>query len=271
MKGKDSKTNDKKNRYLIKSVIKAFQILETMSKPNEEIRIKDLAETVNMEQSTIHRFLLTLTHLGYIEQNETNGRYRLSLKLFEIGNSLIHSLDLHSQSSPILHELNKKYGETVHLVVLDKGEAVFVNKLTTFPVLVTYSYIGKRIPAHCIASGKALLAYLPQDELDEIIRNKGLPQLTSNTITDAEEFKKHLAVIREQGIAYDFGELEPLVNCVAAPVKNHIGQVIAAVSVSGPASRLDKNRLKIIGSEVKEAVGIISEKFGYKQVNTAIK
>jgi len=235
-----------------------------MSKHNEEMRIKDLAEIMKMEQSTVHRFLLTLEHLGYVEQIEKNGKYRLSLKLFEIGNNLIQSLDLHSQSLPVLHELNKKMGETVHLVVLDKGEAVFVNKLATYPTLVTYSYIGKRAYAHCIASGKVLLAYLPQDELDKIIKEKGLPQFTSNTITNVEVFKNHLARIREEGVAYDFGELEPLVNCVAAPVKNHAGEVIAAVSVSGPANRLDKNRLREISAEVKEAAKIISEKFGYK-------
>lgn len=257
-------TDDKKSKYLIKSVIKAFQILETMSKYNEEMRIKDLAAIMKMEQSTVHRFLLTLEHLGYVEQTEKNGKYRLSLKLFEMGNNLIQSLDLHSQSLPVLHELNKKLGETVHLVVLDKGEAVFVNKLATYPTLVTYSYIGKRSYAHCIASGKVLLAYLPQDELDNILKQKGLPQFTSNTITNVEIFKRHLARIREEGVAYDFGELEPLVNCVAAPVKNHVGHVIAAVSVSGPSNRLDANRLKEISIDVKEAAKTISEKFGYR-------
>ncbi|HHU77140.1 MAG TPA: IclR family transcriptional regulator [Firmicutes bacterium] len=256
---------DRKSKYLIKSVIKAFQIMETMSKPNEEIRIKDLAAAMDMEQSTIHRFLLTLEHLGYVEQTEKNGKYRLSLKLFEVGSSLIHSLDLHSQTSPVLHELNKRFGETVHLVVLDKGEAVFVNKLATFPTLVTYSYIGKRCHAHCIASGKVLLAHLTPGEFENIIREKGLPQFTANTLTDVEELKKHMVEIRKEGLAYDFGELEPLVNCVAAPVKNHAGQVIAAVSVSGPASRLDLEKLKKIGSEVKETVDTISQKLGYSQ------
>jgi len=219
---------------------------------------------MQMEQSTVHRFLLTLEHLGYVEQTEKNGKYRLSLKLFEMGNALIQSLDLHSQSLPVLHELNKKLGETVHLVVLDKGEAVFVNKLATYPTLVTYSYIGKRAYAHCIASGKVLLAYLTQEELDNVLKQKGLPQFTENTITDAETLKKHLAKIREEGVAYDFGELEPLVNCVAAPIKNHTGQVIAAVSVSGPSYRLDAEHLKKISADVKEAARTISEKFGYR-------
>ena len=113
------------DRYIVKSVVKAFQILEYMSRDNEESRVKDLSKNMNMEQSTIHRFLLTLEHLGYVQQAEKNGKYRLSLKLFEMGNNLIQSLDLHSQSLPVLQELNKKLGETVHLTVLDKGEAVF--------------------------------------------------------------------------------------------------------------------------------------------------
>lgn len=259
-----SKTTDKKNKYLVKSVIRAFHILETMSKTNEKIRIKDLAVAMDMEQSTIHRFLLTLEHLGYVKQTEKNGRYHLSLKLFELGNNLINSLDLHSLSSPVLRELNQMFRETVHLVVLDKGEAIFVNKLASFPTLVTYSYIGKRCHAHCIASGKMLLAYLPQDELDDILKDKGLPRYTNNTITNVEDFKKHLTQIREEGIAYDFGEYEPLVNCVAAPVKNHLGQIIAAVSISGPASRLGSDRLGEISSEVKNTVRTISKKLGYK-------
>jgi IclR family transcriptional regulator, KDG regulon repressor len=253
------------DRYIVKSVVKAFQILEHMSRDNEEIRVKDLSRKMNMEQSTVHRFLLTLEHLGYVQQAEKNGKYRLSLKLFEMGNNLIQSLDLHSQSLPVLQELNKKLGETVHLTVLDKGEAVFVNKLITYPTVVAYSYIGKRSYAHCIASGKVLLAYLSQDKLDDVISKKGLPRFTSSTITDVDEFKRHLAKIREEDLAYDFGELEPAVNCVAAPIKNFMGRVVAAVSVSGPSSRMEINRLQEIGVEVKEAARTISEKFGYRE------
>ncbi len=260
----NTETEDKNSRYLIKSVIKSFQILETMAMHNKEIRAKDLSEMMDMEQSTVHRFLLTLEHLGYVKQTEKNGKYYLSLKLFEMGNNILQSLDLHSQSLPVLQELNKRLNETVHLVVLDKGEAVFVNKLISHPSVVAYSYIGKRSYAHCIASGKVLLAYLPQEELDDVLNKRGLPKFTNNTITDIYEFKKHLAVIREEGFAYDFGEYEPIVNCVAAPVKNHIGQVIAAASVSGPSSRLDMEKLKEIGVEVSNAASTISEKLGFK-------
>ncbi|NLL21762.1 MAG: IclR family transcriptional regulator [Firmicutes bacterium] len=253
------------SKYLIKSVIKAFQIIEAMSVHNDEIRVKDLSKKMNMEQSTVHRFLLTLEYLGYVKQTEKHGKYCLSLKLFELGNNLIQTLDLHSQSLPVLQALNKKLEETVHLVVLDKGEAVFVNKLAVYPTVVTYSYIGKRTHAHCLASGKVLLAYLSQGELHEIINNKGLPRYTDNTITDEEELKNHLAEIRKEGLAYSFGEFEPIVNCVAAPIYNHMGQVLAAVSVSGPANRLNGERLKEIGAEVKKAASDISKKFGYKE------
>lgn len=259
------KATEDKSRYFIKSVLKAMQLLEFMSIHNNEIRVKDLSRELNMEQSTVHRFLLTLEHLGYVHQTEKNGKYRLSLKLFEMGNNIIQSLDLHSQSLQVLQDLHKRMGETVHLVVLDKGEAVFVNKLVTYPTVVKYSYIGKRSPAHCIASGKVLLAFLSQDELEDALKEKGLPRFTETTITNLDELKKQLARIREEGLAYDIGEYEPIVNCVAAPVKNHMGQVIAAISVSGPSSRLDPERLKEVGAEVKAAAKVISEKFGYKE------
>lgn len=255
--------DEKQEKYLVKSAMKALQILEVMTNEPKDMRVKDLSEKLNMEQSAVYRFLTTLEYMGYVKQSEKNGKYSLTLKLFELGNNVMLSVDLHSQSLPILQELSKNLGETIHLTVLDNGEAVFINKLGPSPTLVTYSYIGKRSYAHCIAAGKVLLAYLSSEELEDVIRKKGLPQFTDNTITSPEKLKRHLAGIRNQGVAYDFEEYEPGVNCVAAPIKNHIGQVVAAVSVSGSSNRLNKVNLEEITEKIKLSAQHISQKLGY--------
>lgn len=262
--------NNKQQKYLIKSVIKALDILEEMSEQNGEIRVKDLSEKLNMGKSTLHRFLSTLAYKGYIKQVEEKGKYLVTLKLFEIGNHILQSQDLHSRSMHVLQELHKKTEETVHLVVLDKGNAVFVNKLDSYQSLVTFSSIGKRAPAHCLASGKVLLSYLSQDELESVIKQNELKQFTRNTITDINILKEQLSEIRKQGIAFDFEELEPGINCVAAPVRNYAGQVIAAISISGKVRNLNIERLKELSVEVVEAARKISENLGYREKHTII-
>ncbi|MBS4024062.1 MAG: IclR family transcriptional regulator [Clostridia bacterium] len=255
---------EKKYNYLIQSVIKALDILEEMNAHNEEIGVKELSEQLGMGKSTTHRFLATLEYKGYITHvEEKKGKYHLSLKLFEMGNNILKSLDLHSRSLPVLQDLNKRMNKTVHLVVLDNGEAVFVNKLVSYPTSVTYSHIGKRSPAHCLASGKVLLAYLSHDELDAIYKDKELIQFTPNTYADLAKLKRHLVKIREEGVAYDFGEYEPNVNCVAAPIKNHLGQVVAAVSLSGIDFPSSTQVMSKLSQEIRLAADKISHNLGY--------
>lgn len=263
-KQQTTENNDKQQKYLVKSVIKALDILEEMSEQNGEVRVKDLSERLNMGKSTLHRFLSTLAYKGYIKQVEEKGKYCITLKLFEIGNHILQSQDIHSRSLQVLQELHKKTGETVHLVVLDKGDAVFINKLDSYNSLVTYSSIGKRAPAYCLASGKVLLSYLAQDELENIMRDKELKKYTMNTITDLNILKEQLSEIRKQEIAFDFEELEPSVNCVAAPIKNFAGEVIAAISLSGKVSSLNIERLKQLAIEVTDAAQRISKNLGYR-------
>lgn len=256
--------DNKSRNYLIKSVIKVLDIIEEMSKNYGQVRIKDLSEQIGIGQGTLHRFLSTLEYKGYVEQLETKGKYRLSLKLFEIGNNILQSMDLHSHSLPILQELNKQIGETVHLAVLDEGEVVFLNKIVSNPSFVTYSYVGKRAFAHGLALGKMLLSHLPEYELEKVINEKGLPRFTNNTITDIQKLKEKLVQIRHDGIAFDFEEYQPGVHCVAAPVKNHLGEVVAAVSVSGSLIALGRQRIKEVAKDVQKAAAKISELFGYK-------
>lgn len=261
-------THSKKSyNYLINSVVRALDILEEIIERNGTVRIKDLSETFKLPKSTIHRFIATLEYKGYIEQIEDNHKYRLSLKLFELGGSVIHSLDLHSRSYPILEKLNLKVKETVHLVILDKGEAVFINKIVNNPSMLTYTYIGKRVHAHCIASGKVLLANLPLSELEIIISDKGLPEYTNNTLTCPNVLKEQLEEIRKNDVGYCFEEYLPGIVGVASPIRNHLGQVIAAVSISGFSISFDNNSLYYFTEEVKKVAKEISNELGANIVN----
>ncbi len=254
---------DERKDYYVKSAIRVLDILENMIESGGEVRIKDLSDSMGVTKSTIHRFLTTLEFKGYVEQKE-DGKYRLTLHLFELGNSILHSLDLHSCSLPILQELNKKLGETIHLVILDKGDAVFINKLVNQPSLVTFSYIGKRIHAHCLASGKVLLAYLSEEELEKIICEKGLHSYTPNTITDRDILINELKTIKEQNLAYSIEEYQLGVVGVAAPIKNHLGQVVSSVSISGSSMIMQPYLINNYASDIKEAAANISQKLGYR-------
>ncbi len=261
-----ARQEEKKYNYLIKSVIRAIDILEEMSRAKQAIRITELSEIIGVSKSTIHRFLSTLEYKGFVEQEDESGKYRLSLKLFELGNSILHSLDLHSRSFPVLQELNKKVGETIHLVIYDKGDAVFINKVVSDPTMVTYSYIGKRCHAHCIASGKVLMAHLSRDDLQRVIAEKGLPKHTPQTISDPEILKEQLAKILHDGLGYCFEEYLPGINGVAAPIRNHLGQVVAAVSVSGSSIVLNADDIaSFYAKEIKEAALKISRNMGYNE------
>ncbi|TDT51031.1 IclR family transcriptional regulator [Fonticella tunisiensis] len=251
---------------LIQSVDRALQILECFSRENRELGVTEISKYLGLHKSTTFGLLSTLESRGYVEQNLDNGKYRLGLKLFELGNLVHEGLDLRKQAYPFLKELVDKYQETVHLVVNDRGEAVYIDKVEGPGAIRMYSQVGKRPPMYCTGVGKAILAYMPDKEVDRILFEKGLRPFTPNTITDVDKLKAHLAEIREQGYSFDNEEIEIGLRCVAAPIKNHKGEVIAAISVAGPSTRMTWEKMNILAISVKEAAVNISRRMGYKGI-----
>ncbi|WP_017728992.1 IclR family transcriptional regulator [Halalkalibacterium ligniniphilum] len=248
---------------IIQSVDRALQILDLFNEYETELKITDISERMMLHKSTVHSLLKTLQKHRYIEQNEENGKYRLGLKLFERGSFVINSIDIREVAKPYLHDLSEKTNQTIHLVILDGREGVYIDKVEGGDSYVVYSRIGRRIPIHCSGVGKALVAFKSEEELDKLLDGYEFIRRTENTITNKKDFLKELEEIRRKGYAIDNQENEPGIRCVALPVRDHTGEVVAAISISSPVMRVNDEKLNEYVELLKKETEALSVKLGY--------
>lgn len=249
---------------IVQSVDRAFDILEAL-RDEDEIGLIALSRKVNLNKSTVHRLLNTLIYRGYVNQNSENNKYKLSFKFLEIGNSCLNSLDIVSIAKPHIKKLSDKTNEVVHLVLIEKSEIVYIDKIESHNTIRMHSYIGKRIPIYCTAVGKAYMAHLKDNEFLSLWNNieNNLNKLTENTITSKEKMIKELDDIRNNGFAVDNEENEKGVICVAAPIFNYDKSIKYAISISTPKMRINKEKIKCFGKLVNETTKAISKDLGY--------
>ncbi|GAB7389102.1 IclR family transcriptional regulator [Bacillaceae bacterium] len=248
----------------VKSVDRAMQLLKLVAQKKEGCGVTELSNQMDINKSSVYRILSTLVKHGLIEQDPVSGKYRLSFGILELASSLLESLDLRTQAYPYLLELEKATNEVIHLVVLDQGEVVYIEKLEGNETLRMHSKVGRRAPVHCTGVGKAILAYLPAHEVDGILEKHGMARHTERTITDKGVLLQELRKIRQRGYALDEEENELGIQCVAAPIFDHRGQVIAAISVSGPTVRMSDERKRVLIQLVKDTGAKISRRMGYR-------
>ncbi len=252
----------------VQAIERGCRILDLLGKGKQAYSIHDLSCELNLPKPTIHRILGTLRHFGYVTQDEVSRAYRLGFRLVEMGQVVLDQIDLRKEAEPFLSQLASQVHETAHLVILDRGEIVYLEKIEKVSdpkSLRMASRVGMRNYAHSCAVGKVLLSFLSDRERDEIIQQKGLPKLTGNTIVNVDELKRHLVDVRAQGFAVDDEENEEGIRCVAAPVRNDRGEVIAAISISGPSVRMSMDRIhrELKGQVIKTAEEI-SKKLGLR-------
>jgi IclR family KDG regulon transcriptional repressor len=248
---------------IIQAVERALKILDLFDEHETELKITDISERMQLHKSTVHSLLKTLQVHGYIDQNPENGKYRLGMKLFERGNFVIHGLDIRKIAKRYLVDLSLKTGQTTHLVILDDKEGVYIDKVEGPMATILYSRIGRRIPVHCSAVGKALVAFKSEDELRKLLDGYRYIVHTANTITNEPDFLKELEKVRKAGYAVDNQENEPGVRCIAVPIRNHKGHVVAAVSISTLISRVDDQELQQFLELLKQAADEMSHQMGY--------
>jgi DNA-binding IclR family transcriptional regulator len=253
---------------LVQTLERASFILDILGQSPQGISIKDLSDRMHLPKGTTHRLVSSLSYFGYVRQDQNTKNYFLGFKLVELGNMLLGQLDLRKEAEPFLRDLAERTKETVHLVILDGNEIVYLDKLETEPHtggLRMASRVGSRNPAHSCAVGKALMAYLPEEALVRIVEEKGLSRRTGNTITDFNQLKDHMSLVRKQGYAVDDEENERGIRCVGAPVFDEAGKVVAAISVSGPAFRVTKKSVQEnLKKEVMETALRISQRLGFR-------
>ena len=254
---------ESKNINAIQSIGRALDILEVLAAQKDGLGITAIAKKTELSKSTAHRIAATLVERGYVEHDAASGGYRLGLKYIEIASFYINSLELQTEARPFLRELTSQLGLTAHLGVLDAHEVVYVEKLDVFPGVRLYSQIGLRVPAYCSSLGKCLLSGLSSEGLETVMANCTYERFTDRTIPSLKDLKKHLRQVREQGWAMDNEEYEIGHRCVGAPILDYRGDVIAAVSASGPMASLGDERLPLVVETVRASALQISQRLGY--------
>ena len=250
--------------YGVKSFQKILTILDCFSTVDRSLSVTEIVERSGLPRSTAHRLVLSLRQIGLLDQDGNRHEYRLGLKLFELGNTVLINMDLPKESRPFVELLAQAAGESVHLCVFDGWRMVFIDRQVggrTGPNNSTI--VMEASPCHCTGVGKAALAFQPDGIIDRIAR-LGLPAFTRNTITDPAALREELARIRARGYSLDIDEMDIGVRCVAAPIRNNTGKVIAAISVSGPDKRLSEQRLHELAPKVIEHAALISARLGYR-------
>jgi DNA-binding IclR family transcriptional regulator len=248
---------------IIQAVDRALRILDLFNEYETELKITEISKRMGLHKSTVHSLLKTLEAHGYILQDPDSGKYRLGLKLLERGNLVLQGMDLRNIAKKTLMALSLKTGLTVHLVILDGKEGVYIDKVEGTSGTVMYSRIGRRVPIHSSAVGKVLVAFKESHELRGILADYVYTSHTPNTITNETEFLAELANVRARGYAVDNQENEWGVRCIAAPIWNHTKQVIAAISVSTPISGQTDRTDEQIVDHLKKAASKISAQIGY--------
>jgi DNA-binding IclR family transcriptional regulator len=217
-----------------KTLTKGLLLLETLAYETSPMGVADLAREHSWTKSNVHRLLQTLVSRGYVTSE--NGKYSAGIKLWQIGSQIIRRVDVRNVARPFLEKLAAVTFETVHLSMLDGNHVIYLDKIESPQPVRAYSEIGGSAPAHCVATGKVLLAHQPAEVVAEILRH--LKRHTAQTIIDPDKFGDELQTIRDCGHAINKGEWKDRVYGVAAPIRDSRNVVVAAVGISGPADRL---------------------------------
>jgi len=250
--------------YRVQVLERAFDILDALASHTSELALSELSRRLHLHRSTVHRLLVVLEGSRYVERNGANGKYRLGSKLVELGTKVVARLDLPKLAKPFLAQLVRETGETAHMGILREGEVVSITNVESSRTLRTPATVGRRTPAHCSSLGKSLLAFLSDEELDHFVQDTGLKRYTASTITVPDALKAELQRVRERGYAVDEEEFEEGLKCIGAPVRGPFGEVVAAISIAGPAARLGGLRMPALTDSMLRAAIGLSAALGYE-------
>jgi IclR family transcriptional regulator, KDG regulon repressor len=259
----NAKTESASKQRRLSSVGSAIQLLKAFSEERVDLGISELSRRLGVAKSTVHRLAATLAAEGLLEQDRETEKYRLGIALFRLGALVRRRMDISSQGRPYLYELREKTNETVHLAILDGTEIMYVYNLESTQAIRMRSDLGVRKPAYCTAEGQAILAFQPQAVLDAVIV-QGLSPRTPQTITDPAKLIKALAVVRQRGCAIEDEESEIGMRGISAPIRNDAGEVVAAVGLAGPVTRLSKKAVTTFIPHVIETADLVSRRLGYR-------
>lgn len=240
---------------------RAFTIIEELAESGE-MTVSELSENLDIPVSTVYDYLQSLVQMGYVSREDK--RYRPTTKFLEVGYQQLQRSEIYTEAQSELDELAGKTGEHVTLMTEENGEGVLLDVREGEKAVNLLSYPGARMPLHATAPGKAILAHMPTERIEEIIDGEALPALTKHTVTDPERLREQLTDVRDQGYAVDEGERIAGMVLVAAPILDREDRIRAAICVAGPRNRFDESRQEEISSLVKEAANVIQVQIDYR-------
>jgi len=254
-----------KANYTIQSVSHAFDILESFTRTEDELGVTELSKRLGLHKNNIFRLLATLEHRGYIEQNKVTENYQLGAKTLQIGSIFIEQRECRRLARPILENLMAASGETTVVAVLRGNKVIYMDSVETDKTVRAVSRIGALLPAHCTAVGKVQLASLSSAEIVRLYPEQTLPALTERSIKTRDALLTELKRIVDKGYSLENEEAEADVRSIAVAVKDYSKQVIAAIGIAAPASRLTDQRLEKNGiiSLLEESGRALSMKLGF--------
>jgi len=249
-------------RYRVQVLDRSFRILDALAAAPEELSPTQLAGSLRLHKSTIHRLLVVLENQRFIRRTP-DGKYGLGTKLIEMGSRAMEQLDLGEHAIPFLRHLVEETGETAHVSVLSGTEMMSIANVPGRWTLTTPSTVGRRTQIYCTSVGKAFIAFLPDERLEPLLRRLQYRSHTRRTITSSPALKAELARIRRRGFAVDNEEAEEGLRCIGAPVRDYTGEVVASISIAGPVFRIQKGRIIELARAVMRAANDLSVELGY--------
>jgi IclR family acetate operon transcriptional repressor len=248
----------------VQSLTRGLSILECLARSEGGLTLTDIARRVELPASTTHRLLGTLEKTGFVYQMGDLGRWYVGLSAFTVGSSFLANRDFATHSHAYMRRLMEQSGETANLAILDGTEAVFIAQIQCHETMRTLVKLGSRVPLHASGVGKTLFASLPNEQIDAILKVRGLPRITENTIVAPETMWAALRVIRQRGYSFDDEEHARSTRCVAATVYDEHAEPLGAISLAGPSSRLSDERIRQLGPLVAHTAEELTRKLGGK-------
>jgi DNA-binding IclR family transcriptional regulator len=255
---------EKKPDYHVRVVDRALAILEELGDGSARFGDVALAERLGLHKSTVHRLLAVLQQNGFVEREPASTKYRLGWRIFELGMAAASHLDILERAKPYVTRLVEATGETAHLGVLRQGAVVSLVNVESRYTVRTPATVGRHIPLHCTSQGKAILAFLPADQVKCRLEGYVFSKHSANTIVTKDRFLADLALVASRGYAVDNEEHEEGLRCIAAPVHDHSGEVAGAISIAGPTFRVTGARLPALSREVMRIAAELSAALGYR-------
>ncbi len=246
----------------VKSVTKAFAIIDALDRA-EELSISQLSEMLEMDKTTVHRIINTIKEAGFVNQNPTTKKYSNSMKFYMYGRNVLHKNELGEIARPYIRQIAQITGETVNLGIRVENSVVYIDRAQSETGIQVATTTGKSIPMHCTGMGKAIMAYLESEEIDKIISETDLVAYTHNSAVNREQLLEKLAEVKEKGIAIDHEEFDIGLIAFGAPIFNADGKPFAAISISCPTVRYNKQSAGLFEKLLSDASAIISMKLGW--------